>query len=164
MLSKNSKNGTLGTQNILAQSLTLSKPSSQLLAKLQDCHSVNGICLQDLEAFEAQLFEVKEVKASVSFVEHAAIPVMKTSVLGSRSAGALTKHPKNFNIKIPRLSLSCSSKMTGRISPSPAVSMECSIDSPQLFCDRDAVCLKKVDTLQIADMVLFVTNEWHRKC
>ena len=147
MLSKNSKNENPGSRNIHAQSLMLPRQSSQALAKPQECHSVNGICLEDLEAFEAQLIEVKDVKAFVSGLN--SIPVSKASVLGSRSASSLTKHPKNLNITNPRLSLSCSSKNTGRTSPAlPAVSVECSSDSPHLFCDRNAICLKKVHKRQ----------------
>jgi hypothetical protein len=117
-------------------------------AKLQDCHSVNGICLRDLEDFEAQLMEVKNVKASLSFDKSDTMPILKATVLGSRSVSSLTKHPKNLNITNPRLSLSCSSKMNRRES-SPVlalseVSPPCHHDSSQTVLDKNAIRLSKV--------------------
>jgi hypothetical protein len=120
-------------------------------AKLQDCHSVNGISLRDLEEFEAQLMEVKNVNASYSFEKSDTVPILKAAVLGSRSASSLTKHPKNLNISNPRLSLSCSSKMNGRES-SPVLALSevapaCLHDSSPSVLDQNAIRLSKVHML-----------------
>ncbi len=116
--------------------------------QLQECHSVNGICLEDLEAFEAQLKEVKNVKACLLSSKSESMPILKATVLGSRSASSLTKHPKNLNITNPRLSLSWSSQMNKRESSQiVALSdkcLQCPPDSSMSISDKDAIRLSKV--------------------
>ncbi len=137
----------------LSSNIPISKHNAQdAFAKLQNCHSVNGICLEDLEAFEAQLTEVKNVKSSLSFIKSDSMPILKATVLGSRSASSLTKHPKNFNITQPRLSLSCSSNMSKREASSLLESSEerppCPHEFPETAFDRNAIRLSKVHTLR----------------
>jgi hypothetical protein len=133
----------------LSSHIPISKQKTQdALAKLQNCHSVNGICLEDLEAFEAQLMEINNVQSSLSFIKSDSIPILKATVLGSRSASSLTKHPKNFNVTQPRLSLSCSSNIR-RASYLLEPSEErppCPHEFPETAFDRNAIRLSKVHT------------------
>jgi hypothetical protein len=119
--------------------------------KVQECHAVNGICLEDLEAFETQLREVKNVNAAFQFHKADTMPIHKASILGSKSASSGTKLAKASNDVNPRLSLSCNSNISARASanlsfssvksePSPNV-------SPQLMCGDETICLTKVRTL-----------------
>jgi hypothetical protein len=122
--------------------------------KLEECCSVNGICLEDLEAFEAQLLEVKYVKLSNSTGGSAGLPIFKAAVLGSRSASSLTKHPKNLNTTNPRLSLSCNSQI-GRRAFSAAIKgteqtlPSCSHEMPQFHFDN-SICLTKVNLVKFS--------------
>jgi hypothetical protein len=136
----------------LSSRIPISKQNGHdAFAKLQNCHSVNGISLEDLEAFEAQLTEVKNVKSSISFSKSDTMPILKATVLGSRSASSLTKHPKNFNITQPRLSLSCSSNIGRRDASSLLEPSEerspCPHEFSETTFDRNAIRLSKVHTL-----------------
>jgi hypothetical protein len=109
------------------------------------CHSVNGISLEDLQAFETQLMEVKDVKMPASFFRSSIVPISKATVLGSRSANSASENQTTTN---SRLSLSCGSKVR-RCESSAAlnVSVECGkrcLDSSQPICNADALRLTKV--------------------
>jgi hypothetical protein len=113
-------------------------------SKLPMCYSVNGISLEDLQAFETQLMEVQDVKTAKSLLRSSFCPISKTSVLGSRSANAADEKQMTTNA---RLSLSCGSKMMMREnSASMKIATEgenCHIDSSQFTCDADAIRLTK---------------------
>jgi hypothetical protein len=112
---------------------------------MQTCYSVNGIDLRDLEAFEAQLLEVQDVKTTTSIARPSNFPITKVAILGSKSANALTEKRTMNN---SRLSLSFGSKLRQQTT-SATVKVsdgcdQCQIDLPQPVCDMDALCLTKV--------------------
>jgi hypothetical protein len=116
--------------------------------KVQECHAVNGICLEDLEAFETQLREVKNVNAAFQFHKADTMPIHKASILGSKSASSGTKLTKASNDANPRLSLSCNSNTSGRASSNltfvPIKSESSPKVSPQLINGDETICLTKV--------------------
>ena len=93
------------------------------------------------------------MKACLSSSKSDSMPILKATVLGSRSASSLTKHPKNLNITNPRLSLSCSSQMNKRESSHVVAlsdeCLQCPPDSSMSICDNDAIRLSKVHKAQI---------------